>query len=55
MNNREYSFPAYVSPEGETYIDVKDAVEPCNVILSRSYSHCCLLGQPKQMFNPQLN
>lgn len=19
------------------------------------YSHCCLLGQPKQMFNPQLN
>lgn len=19
------------------------------------YPHCCLLGQPKQMFNPQLN
>ena len=29
MNNREYSYPAYVSPEGETYKDVKDAVEPC--------------------------
>ena len=27
--NREYSFPVYVSPEGETYKDVKDAVEPC--------------------------
>ena len=29
MNNREYSYPAYVSPSGETYKDVKDAVEPC--------------------------
>ena len=29
MNNREYSYPAYVSPNGETYKDVKDAVEPC--------------------------
>lgn len=29
MNNREYSYPFYVSPSGETYKDVKDAVEPC--------------------------
>ena len=27
--NKEYSFPAYVSPEGEAYKDVKDCVEPC--------------------------
>ena len=29
MINREYSFPVYVSPSGESYKDVKDAVEPC--------------------------
>ena len=29
MNNREYSFPAYVSPAGKSYKDVKDSVEPC--------------------------
>ena len=29
MNNREYSYPVYVSPSGETYKDVKDCVEPC--------------------------
>lgn len=28
MNNREYSFPVYVSPAGEIYKDVKDCVEP---------------------------
>ena len=27
--NKEYSFPAYVSPVGEVYKDVKDCVEPC--------------------------
>ena len=26
---RNYGFPVYVSPDGETYKDVKDAVEPC--------------------------
>jgi hypothetical protein len=28
MNNREYSFPAYLSPVGEVYKDVKDCCEP---------------------------
>lgn len=27
--NREYSFPVYISPAGESYKDVKDSVEPC--------------------------
>ena len=28
MNNKEYSYPAYTSPVGEVYKDVKDCVEP---------------------------